>query len=204
MDHPRTCGYYVIQLSQLLVQRGSPPHVRVLLYFLLIYKLSFRITPACAGITNSCSSSKYWPWDHPRMCWYYPTVPNKAYLQRGSPPHVRVLQKMIFDYNKHIRITPACAGITTFSRTRSARIQDHPRMCGYYFLSHQKILLQAGSPPHVRVLQIGCYCQKFYIRITPACAGITVNFPLFLELLFYFFQKFIYFRRKFSCDICIF
>ena len=85
--------------------------------------------------------------------------------------------KLVDLYNEYYgnRITPACAGKTVpFVKQRKCK-EDHPRVCGenvkWYFVTHKTI----GSPPRVRgKLVIAIYTHS-YGRITPACAGKTLQ-----------------------------
>ncbi len=50
-DHPRMCGEYTRRHHELVIRRGSPPHVRgIQAYQSMVVRL-LRITPACAGNT---------------------------------------------------------------------------------------------------------------------------------------------------------
>ncbi len=71
------------------------------------------------------------------------------------------------------RITPACAGKTSFCCTASLSAADHPRVCGenqsgLWFYGPER-----GSPPRVRGKQTDSSMDCASIRITPACAGKT-------------------------------
>ena len=68
-------------------------------------------------------------------------------------------------------ITPACAGNSSESKSRAARLQDHPRVCGEQFmlLSLQKAVV--GSPPRVRGTEQYLGQRDLQEGITPACAG---------------------------------
>ena len=63
------CGKYGFKASNTDFATGSPPHVREIPYILPAFQKLIGITPACAGNTNSVSSSFIDP--------------------EGSPPHVR-------------------------------------------------------------------------------------------------------------------
>ena len=56
-------------------------------------------------------------------------------LRLGSPPRVRERQSSSSTPKKLVRITPACAGKTGFTKKNKERIQDHPRVCGKDTLS---------------------------------------------------------------------
>ena len=73
------------------------------------------------------------------------------------------------------RITPACAGRTSFIELAVQLLQDHPRVCGKNPLPQIATEAYAGSPPRVReelrTIPIGAVLKG----ITPACAGRTVK-----------------------------
>ena len=73
------------------------------------------------------------------------------------------------------RITPACAG-KTYLLHRAGRCRgDHPRVCGENYISFHVLPVQIGSPPRVRgKLNVG-HMDSWADRITPACAGKTLD-----------------------------
>ena len=99
----------------------------------------------------------------------------------GSPLHVQ--EKHFEDAVKICirRITPACAGKTVFLVQMMKHHQDHTRVCGKNSRSYCSCALMAGSPPRVRE-KLNCLSAFIIdIRITPACAGKTKSFILFLK-----------------------
>ena len=118
-DHPRVCGENVAPPVFLCRARGSPPRVRGKLDYFLFAPTLTRITPACAGKTNTLVTFLNQSKDHPRVCGE--NVHRSAGLLRdsGSPPRVR--GKLCDSVNRVFpeRITPACAGKT----------QDAARAC---------------------------------------------------------------------------
>jgi len=77
-------------------------------------------------------------------------------------------------------ITPACAGITSCAGCMQKCVQDHPRVCGNYWLPNTIFFGRSGSPPRVRELLTLDGVMVKAAGITPACAGIT-NLPSLLE-----------------------
>ena len=73
-----------------------------------------------------------------------------------------------------IRITPACAGKTSTTRTLVDIYRDHPRVCGKNTSKLSNITLTAGSPPRVREKREELNMKINWSRITPACAGKTL------------------------------
>ena len=73
----------------------------------------YRITPACAGKSDSDGVIIVKCWDHPRMCGEKSNSPLGSLTTMGSPPHVRgkVAESTVDILG--VRITPACAGKST-------------------------------------------------------------------------------------------
>ena len=71
-------------------------------------------------------------------------------------------------------ITPACAGITIALIRQPFIYRDHPRVCGNYCTEIKAKNEILGSPPRVRELLYYITSEMVGIRITPACAGITI------------------------------
>ena len=74
---------------------------------------------------------------------------NVCYLV-GSPPHAR--GKGIYQWKKEreLRITPACAGKSTYQYRKSFHHEDHPRMRGEKLAKEAIQAVIQGSPPHAR------------------------------------------------------
>ena len=68
---------------------GSPPHVRGKGRKAAFFKLSVRITPACAGKSEEHHVVYGRFEDHPRMCGEKPAGEINKPSRKGSPPHVR-------------------------------------------------------------------------------------------------------------------
>ena len=169
------CGNYLQASVNQRIALGSPPRVRELLHQSSSKTDKTGITPACAGITVRRWATATEAPDHPRVCGNY-CHPHKSFTGiGGSPPRVRELPPLPRGSPCMRRITPACAGITRYSGADPGRSWDHPRVCGNYQSDPVIFMRGQGSPPRVRELRsfllgvIGC------IRITPACAGITIS-----------------------------
>ena len=131
------------------------------------------ITPACAGKTFTIHSLQYSHQDHPRVCGENVNFWSLHCLALGSPPRVRGKQMRENKDGWHVRITPACAGKTSFVFLFRKSFRDHPRVCGenYALLPHWK--RRTGSPPRVRGKHFHNLKFDASHRITPACAGKT-------------------------------
>ena len=154
-------------------RQGSPPHARGRLEEHYDYELIAGITPACAGKTRRGAACRSGSRDHPRMRgedspagWIFvesmdhPRMRGEDSRTRnvppclsGSPPHARGRRRYLTRAEGQSRITPACAGKTSWSgRTSWCR---------------------SGSPPHARGRLRGETVEWDAVRITPACAGKT-------------------------------
>ena len=95
----------------------------------------------------------------------------------GSPPHARGKGTFTAGQAAWRGITPACAGKSWTLRSKLIQFKDHPRMRGEKTASPIVWLWEKGSPPHargkVRLRKQG----KSWRRITPACAGKSVQQP---------------------------
>ena len=113
-DHPRLCGDYDLNTAGLGRHWGSPPLVRGLLSLSACKYSLDRITPACAGTTGLSKPNRQAHWDHPRLCGDYDSNYCEWTDNPGSPPLVRGLHRngLVIPYMG--RITPACAGTTSF------------------------------------------------------------------------------------------
>ena len=74
------------------------------------------------------------------------------------------------------RITPACAGNRDPKPLLSIPKRDHPRVCGEQKGLKLKFHAPRGSPPRVRGTESGAGMTGQGNRITPACAGNSMNF----------------------------
>ena len=172
-DHPRVCGEYLAWQKPRAHKQGSPPRVRGILVFNLVFNLKAGITPACAGNTPSGKEQKMKIKDHPRVCGEYACSSDVATISTGSPPRVRGIQKIYFKCLTCTGITPACAGNTSPIFPGTTCIRDHPRVCGEYLLGAAAPVGCLGSPPRVRGILTPFFMQAEMARITPACAGNT-------------------------------
>ena len=107
------------------------------------------------------------------MCGKNDKQANTNAVLAGSPPRVREKLISLKEIGEDTRITPACAGKTTFSAFAFMIPRDHPRVCGKNSANLSGQLANLGSPPRVREkLNDSEYSVKA-LRITPACAGKT-------------------------------
>ena len=150
---------------------GSPPRVRGTGLRKRLNPPHGRITPACAGNSILSRFPVCRCKDHPRVCGEQNEILNFLWFVLGSPPRVRGTGFPPGIPPGPYRITPACAGNSTFSDYGEDIDKDHPRVCGEQVnvrISRQRGI---GSPPRVRgtvpELLLPLPCRG----ITPACAG---------------------------------
>ena len=93
----------------------------------------------------------------------------------GSPPHVRGRATQKPELSHTLGITPACAGKRRYRTGKSRIVQDHPRMCGEECFLRYDRRRWRGSPPHVRGRGTVVDVTGAGQRITPACAGKSIQ-----------------------------
>ena len=129
---------------------GSPPRARGAPVDSADYRPPVGITPACAGSTvvrrGWCLPSR----DHPRVRGEH--LGGRAAIDalRGSPPRARGAHLLASVRRREHRITPACAGSTSMSRTHARPGADHPRVRGEHYVMPRTDNGGMGSPPRAR------------------------------------------------------
>ena len=175
-DHPRMRGEDSRTRSALPSRSGSPPHARGRHSDKVVIRPVGRITPACAGKTEVCSAKGKALKDHPRMRGE-DGIPRRSIVHpEGSPPHARGRHIPQHIWFTRQGITPACAGKTKEGSHRQRRIGDHPRMRGEDYDSPMHTTSPGGSPPHARGRPNASRSAWSSPRITPACAGKTMEY----------------------------
>ena len=165
------CGEKYHRGGMAAAQRGSPPRVRGKAAGMYRPCGENGITPACAGKRSTPIFPVMDNWDHPRVCGEKLPAIFVPVRCLGSPPRVRGKAITFIDDYMVKRITPACAGKRVAIESRSACVQDHPRVCGEKVSSTSPMKCLKGSPPRVRGKEGFCYFFCRYSGITPACAG---------------------------------
>ena len=116
------------------------------------------------------------------MCGKNNVIIDQTFNELGSPPRVREKRHCQNIVDRQHGITPACAGKTTLLLLAVFIAWDHPRVCGKNFYPFGRCSETLGSPPRVREK----LAQKIKVtkltRITPACAGKTIESNLRLRL----------------------
>ena len=116
--------------------------------------------------------------DHPRMRGEQCVGGATTAPRRGSPPHARGADRLIFTDQSRCRITPACAGSSHQQINNRFNDQDHPRMRGEQSPGSAGYRGGWGSPPHAR--GAGYFSTPYSLTsgITPACAGSSSQTPI--------------------------
>ena len=135
------------------------------------------ITPAYAGKRPWTPSSRQGWRDHPRVCGEEPSQVSTLERTVGSPPRMRGREFTTSKGRVAVRITPAYAGKSPQSKSRSRFCPDHPRVCGEEKSRYCKHHSVSGSPPRMRGR--GGQIERLYdlVRITPAYAGKSPDCP---------------------------
>ena len=118
-DHPRMRGeHYTFTISFMFVM-GSSPHARGAREIVGQAALAGGIIPACAGSTETSSSSPMSIRDHPRMRGEHMASTPCALILMGSSPHARGAPCVVDHEQGCVGIIPACAGSTLENQRQS-------------------------------------------------------------------------------------
>ena len=173
-DHPRMRGEKRADGQPVIPGAGSPPHARGKDNMNLDSGIAKRITPACAGKSDSPQRLQLKLLDHPRMRGEKDGSGVIKWQLLGSPPHARGKVLPAPSIRCKTRITPACAGKSSCSFPQSARYKDHPRMRGEKLIFKWSEVQIKGSPPHARGKGQQSKSRQVETGITPACAGKSI------------------------------
>mgnify|MGYP003099607714 CR=1 FL=1 len=124
------CGEKAQLLEERFDSLGSPPRVRGKVCRGTLRRMRPRITPACAGKRCDKVHQAGAVQDHPRVCGEKFCSVHFSFFVRGSPPRVRGKGLPAGGLKTEYRITPACAGKSTFRFFLLPQNWDHPRVCG--------------------------------------------------------------------------
>ena len=150
-DHPRVCGEKPGMSLIVSYRGGSPPRVRGKAIDFYGFPVRNGITPACAGKSFLSILRYFLCGDHPRVCGEKVDGATAQSVNRGSPPRVR--------------------GKVGCTHANVRWMWDHPRVCGEKTVELAQAKPILGSPPRVRGKEHYRFCGEKTCRITPACAG---------------------------------
>ncbi len=154
-DHPRVRGEQPVLLTVRAVRQGSPPRARGAVRAHRWGEVVGRITPACAGSSQSAPTGRRRGWDHPRVRGEQELGHLPVGDGAGSPPRARGAVRGWPAHDRDPGITPACAGSSDKSDPKESPAVDHPRV--------------RGEQVHAFAVTVG------FTGITPACAGSSVR-----------------------------
>ena len=175
--HPRVCGENWPARVSVSLAKGSSSRVRGKLTGELIHRRSAGLIPACAGKTNRIASLVSNLPAHPRVCGENGIRRGKPTSPPGSSPRVRGKRLDGLQVDAADGLIPACAGKTSASRPRTARLPAHPRMCGENRRARWDAGIAWGSSPRVRGKQAREGYPFLFDGLIPACAGKTRTAP---------------------------
>ena len=171
--HPRVCGENWPARVSVSLAKGSSSRVRGKLTGELIHRRSAGLIPACAGKTNRIASLVSNLPAHPRVYGENGIRRGKPTSPPGSSPRVRGKGLDGLQVDAADGPIPACAGKTSASRPRTARLPAHPRMCGENDEFANIGAIPSGSSPHVRGKPSRPLGRGHSVGLIPACAGKT-------------------------------
>ena len=173
------CGEKFYRIHPHSTVKGSPPRVRGKAERVHRFRFAAGITPACAGKSPAFRRSPRCAEDHPRVCGEKKSKSVGCWFDVGSPPRVRGKAAGPVAPCSPCRITPACAGKSSYVNNFAEFAKDHPRVCGEKFAYLAAAKVTGGSPPRVRgkgLQRKSAWCR---MGITPACAGKRVQAIMF-------------------------
>ena len=129
------------------------------------------ITPACAGNSHRPCRNRSHRRDHPRLRGEQKIKQGAEARREGSPPLARGTAACRGYADMRYGITPACAGNSCHAQWESDRPRDHPRLRGEQATGNAQAAADEGSPPLARGTGIFMLRPCPIFRITPACAG---------------------------------
>ena len=172
-DQPRTCGEYDPEMTRLVRDFGSAPHMRGIPRSTAHAQPPTRISPAHAGNTGDLVHRGLQGADQPRTCGEYDQVVAEKSSPRGSAPHMRGIRPRPGPCPRPGRISPAHAGNTATRAGASIAGADQPRTCGEYLTDPRVEFDLVGSAPHMRGILRAPMPIPMQGGISPAHAGNT-------------------------------
>ncbi len=173
-EHPRLRGDHRAMSTASGHSCGTPPPARGPLGPREVPAFERRNTPACAGTTAARTASPRTGAEHPRLRGDHLGYRTGAVIEDGTPPPARGPRLHVLPVRVGPRNTPACAGTTKPSWSRTRVSPEHPRLRGDHFVSTITVRLSTGTPPPARGPPRPYGSQERAPRNTPACAGTTL------------------------------
>ena len=131
-DHPRRCGTFIEDQTDVFFDLGSSPQMRGTCCGNRFYRFFSRIIPAGTGHFTWLAAELRTLRDHPRRCGAFPKDKIRASNGTGSSPQVRGISIMPLLSSVLSGIIPAGAGHFNSGSGSSSIGRDHPRRCGAF------------------------------------------------------------------------
>ncbi len=174
-DQPRVRGEHHERTNCSTPGCGSAPRARGTRSSRPTLRPGRRISPACAGNTSSLYTRQRRTADQPRVRGEHSSGPSWSKRNVGSAPRARGTPDPREDPRSRVRISPACAGNTSAARRIANQQLDQPRVRGEHGAINNLRVHGTGSAPRARGTHVGPGLLKADRRISPACAGNTVE-----------------------------
>ena len=171
--YPRVRGDHGIRVPNRLGSLGLPPRARGSRHPRRASARRSGPTPACAGITTTPAPRTLAARAYPRVRGDHAVKVNVFRRSDGLPPRARGSRLAFAPTGPVHGPTPACAGITSSSRTPRPTRAAYPRVRGDHRTASPKRTGRPGLPPRRRGSLRRCADRAPGPRPTPACAGIT-------------------------------
>lgn len=168
-DHPRRCGTFIEDQTDVFFDLGSSPQMRGTCCGNRFYRFFSRIIPAGTGHFTWLAAELHALRDHPRRCGAFKSGEYDYIQAEGSSPQVRGICVSAVRANADSGIIPAGAGHFLVATWFSAGFRDHPRRCGA-FPGRGALLPRAwGSSPQVRgIYSLSWNIDPKYSSLTPS------------------------------------
>ena len=135
-DHPRAGGEKTEYAKRLPPCQGLPPRRRGKVFLTDLVRVVVRITPAQAGKSRRCCLPGSPRRDHPRVGGEKAKANCRHFWPVGSPPRGRGKVVAFILAYVAVGITPAWAGKSRLNQRKNRWKQDHPRVGGEKYCSH--------------------------------------------------------------------
>ena len=174
-DHPRVCGEHVLGVLATSYGIGSSPRMRGTRAPERHGTRWTGIIPAYAGNTRCQGNNGLPNRDHPRVCGEHPSADSSPPASEGSSPRMRGTPPTREEKRHENGIIPAYAGNTRPLTYATARLRDHPRVCGEHCVGVVVFVGFSGSSPRMRGTHERHHRSSDALWIIPAYAGNTLR-----------------------------
>ena len=181
-DQPRVRGEHVSSRSIRSPLLGSAPRARGTQQDRRRPGVSVRISPACAGNTQSAPSRRPRSADQPRVRGEHISSRARSTPVAGSAPRARGTRTARMPRPPRDCISPACAGNTPCLTILCDVHSDQPRVRGEHPIARTPTDNVYGSAPRARGTLSSHRELRSSYRISPACAENTFRRSIALDV----------------------